>query len=87
MKLFTVTLETTLIVVADDEREAEELALEADISISEMGAMANDMRHYPGDWDENSIPYGEQDPQNPDKTVQEWIDEGAAPLYKINVRK
>ena len=86
-RLFTVTITTEVIVLAESESEAQQLARsESDISFSECDYHASPLRYFPGDWDKSSIPFGEQLEEAPDRTVGEWIDAGAAPEYKLRPR-
>lgn len=84
-KLYLVELITTAVVVAEDEFEARDYADEAARDY-DPNVEVDELRYLPADWDEDSLPYGYMDPNNPDKTVQQWIDEGAAPMYKVNMR-
>ena len=54
-KLFTVTLETEIVVLADTQEEAEEHAREADLSTYDYDFRASEMRHMPGGSDADSI--------------------------------
>jgi hypothetical protein len=84
LKLFTVTLETELVVLANTPEEAEESALDELRSLDRYNysAQASDMRHLPADWEMGAIPHGTRDSNDPDRTIEEWIEKGAAPEYK-----
>jgi hypothetical protein len=81
-QLFTVTVEHEIIVVADSADKAEDLAREADID-EEPDFHATPLRYLPAEWEGDSIPYGDRDETEPDRTVKQWIDAGAAPQYNI----
>lgn len=81
-QLFAVTITTEIIVLAESEAEAVSLAKdESDIEFSECDYSAAPLSYLPGDWDVNAIPFGERLTESPDRTVGEWIKEGAAPEY------
>lgn len=80
-QLYVVELTREVVVVAESQKEAEQVALDTPDDGSD--ASAQEMMHYPGDWDEDSIPFGKGDPKDPDRTVSEWIAMGAAPKYKV----
>ena len=80
-QLFVVTIEVETIVVADGRVEAEELALEIFRDQDGWSSRAVPMDCFPAEWEGNSIPYGDADPEAPDRTVDEWIKLGAAPEY------
>jgi hypothetical protein len=82
-KLFVVTLTTEVVVVADDLDSAEDLALAAERDRQlEPAARASEMRYLPGDFDLDSIPFGDCDDSDPDRTIQGWIDAGAGEMFK-----
>jgi hypothetical protein len=86
LKLFTVTVETEIVVLANSSTEAEELARDTigpggDISSNEFDTHAQPMSYLPGSWETDAIPYGEHDSSDPDRTIQSWIDHGAAPEF------
>lgn len=77
MKLFTVTIETEVVVIAEDKEEAEHEA--ARVALNEdFECRATPMSHYPAGWHEDSIPFGDGDPEDPDRRVVQWITLGAA---------
>lgn len=81
-RLYNVTIEAEIVVLAESRREAETIA--SQISISDLdpwNETARDFSYMPSDWDEDSIPFGSEDPANIDKTVGEWLKDGAAPEY------
>jgi len=77
-KLYTVTVETELVVLADSpedaEYDAEHWAREGDFDV-----FAKEMTYLPNGWEPKCIPYGEnnQDTRN----IEELIKEGCAPEY------
>lgn len=84
-KLFTVTIETEIVVVASDNDEAEKVAKEAfrsrDIGSEEYDFRPREMKFLPSGWDLNAIPFGEREASDPDRTIQGWIDAGAGVFY------
>lgn len=74
MRIYNVTIETEIAVVADSPEEAEEIALEEMRDIDEWDASAAPMTYLPGDWDADSIPFGYRDPAAPDRTIAGWLD-------------
>ena len=83
-RLFTVPIETEIVVLADSEEQAQEIAQRyvRKIDWDQWDVThATAMRHLPGGWDGSCIPYGDGDPGDPDRTVAQWIECGAAPLY------
>lgn len=89
LELYTVTIETEIVVLAESLEQAIGAAQKAhrDFDSSAFSYHANRMRYMPGDWSD-SIPYGERDEKEPDRTVEQWIALGAAPDYSLHrVRK
>jgi hypothetical protein len=82
-KLYVVTIETEILVVAESEEEASEVAEESlrDIDNDQWDKNARPMLFLPHDWEEGSIPFGDRDPSDPDRTIGGWIKAGAAPEY------
>lgn len=82
-RLFVVELINEMIVLADSPEAAERFAkrIQRD-EAGEPDAQASDMAYYPGDWDSSSIPFGDRDEAEPDRTVEKWIELGAAPEYR-----
>jgi hypothetical protein len=79
-KLFVVTIETEVVVLAEDESQAEEEAQRhVRGEIDEWDFRAAPMSFMPAGWDEDCFPFQQND--QPDRTVGEWIDLGAAPKY------
>ena len=78
-KLYTVKLETEIVVVAESMIEAEDIGR---ASIHELGpdeialATASLLRSLPGQWDENCCPYGDGH-----KSIKTLVSEGAASEY------
>jgi hypothetical protein len=80
--LFVVTTMREVIVVADSFEEAREGARLADFGgTDEETSEVVPMATLPGAWELSSIPYGHQDPEDPDRPVGAWIALGAAPEY------
>lgn len=74
-KLYVVTVETEIVVVADDEADAVDAARDASIDF-DLDYAAAPMRFLPWGWDGGEIPFGDADEE---RTVDEWIAAGAAP--------
>jgi hypothetical protein len=76
-KLFNVTLETELVVVAETVEEAEDIALR--VPTYELGdsmaANAHETTYLPDDWEEDALPFGE----NKGDDIGQWISSGGAP--------
>lgn len=82
-KLYVVSIEVEVVVIADDEEDAREAASDA---LHEMDSFDHDynvqpMRFLPGGWDGGEIPFGtrDDDDDGPEKDVNAWIAAGAAP--------
>ncbi len=86
-RLFVVTIEVDTIVIAEDREEAESLAMEQRDDQDGWSSHAVPMSYFPADWEGDSIPFGEADPEAPDRTVDQWIELGAAPEYGKLVAK
>ncbi len=84
-RLFTVTIETDLVVLARDADEAEGIAMDAlnHVARDEWSACPSPMTYLPGDWDTDCIPFGDGVPEEPDRTIGKWIEFGAAPEYAL----
>lgn len=81
-RLYNVTVEAEIVVLADSQQEAEKIAARLSrFDMDPWDTTARDFSHMPNDWDKDSIPFGDEDPANPDKTVGEWLEDGAAPEY------
>lgn len=82
-KLYTVDIEIETVVVADSQEEAEALAMEALQDIDTLGywTEALPLRVLPDGWDGTSIPFGHHEKEDPDRTVDQWAEAGAAPEY------
>jgi len=82
-KLFTVTIETEVVVLAEDPSEAEQLARESMRHLDEdqWSTTASEMTHLPGGWQGDAIPFGPGVSEDPDRTIDEWVKRGAAPKY------
>ncbi len=72
MKLYTVTVSSDIVVIANSPEEAERIA-ETDVDYFDMQLTAAASAYFlPYGWDEDSIPFGKQDD---DKTISEWKEE------------
>ena len=76
-KLYTVTVESEIVVLADTpekaEYDAERWAKEESFDV-----FAREMTHLSGGWELESVPYGSN---TQDKTIKELIEDGCAPEY------
>lgn len=76
LKPFVVTLETEVVVMAEDAKSAEKWAeknfhkLNDDVSAHDFCYSAARMTWYPAGWDKNCLPYGTTD----DKTIGEILE-------------
>lgn len=102
-RLYNVTIELEAIVVADNDEDAIEAIRDAirngdlDLSPYEASFDAQPMTHYPMDWTNDSIPFGDREDADPDRTIGKWIEMGAAPelqkmkqeieRFKANLKK
>lgn len=79
-QLFSVTLTRTVLILANDSEDALEIAEdnESDINDQDAEILASPMTDMPEGWSD-AIPFSS--PDEPEKTVHEWISEGAAPKY------
>lgn len=82
-RLFTVTIETEIVVLAEDADEAEEIAIDAidGLDSDAWDSHAMPMATLPAGWEGDAIPYGPGVEDDPDRTVGQWIEQGAAPEY------
>jgi len=80
-KLFAVRVWNEIVVVAEDEHDAQSIAISSlrDVDTSSFGAHASPMRRFPEDWEPNAIPVGNDPRSERDLTIQNWIELGAAP--------
>lgn len=79
MKLFSVTITTEIVVVAEDAHAAGDEARDVirELDYEEFQVHATLLRRLPGEWTMDSIPYGERDQPNPDRTIRGWVDADA----------
>jgi hypothetical protein len=86
-KLFTVRIWNEVVVVAEDEHDAQSIAISSlrDIGSDGFGAHASPMKRFPEDWEPSAIPFGNDHKTGRDLTIQNWIDIGAAPEYKAKL--
>jgi len=81
-RLYIVTVETEVLVVARSRQEAVELAQSESIDFDDSDYHAVEMTYMPGAWDKECMPYGLRDEDDPDRSVEGWIEAGAAPVYR-----
>ena len=87
-RLFTVQVTFEIVVVADDTASAKRHAAAesiADFGPPEISVVP--LCYLPADWDEDSIPFGDEDSSEPDRTVGGWMMLGAAPDYDALAKK
>lgn len=79
-KLYTVEMKLEIVVIAESESEAEEAAEDAwhEMSVSDASVNAFEMSHLPWGWEGGELPWRPND-DLPERTVDEWIEAGAAP--------
>jgi len=82
-QLYVVCIEHEIIVVAENEVEAIRHAGDSlrDLDIGTDDMTASPMSYLANGWGTGEIPYGYRDPKDPDRTVGEWVQQGAAPKY------
>lgn len=82
-KLYVVSVEAEMLVVASSAEEAKALAIqEGEFDFYDDAYRADEMTHIPAGWDLDSIPFGLRDDADPDRTVRDWIEKhGAGPTY------
>lgn len=82
LKLYIVTLSVEVVVVAESAMAASEMATKTDVTDGlSYESEATELRFIPAEWDLDSLPYGDVDEETHDRTIGEWIEAGAAPLY------
>ena len=87
-KLYNVTLETVIVVLADSPEQAEELGREAlDEGDHDPDAHAMPLTSLLYGWVPDAIPFGLRDESEPDLTIGDWIKRGAAPGFKTEEEK
>jgi hypothetical protein len=85
-RLFTVVIQTEIVVLANDETHAEIVAKQIveqewparDLRASSFKFQAQPMSHLPVGWDENGFPE-DNTLEEPERTIKELIELGAAP--------
>jgi len=84
-KLYTVTIETEIVVLAIDENAAEEAAEGAmhELSSYDYSIMASPMRYLPGDWDLDALPYEDDNGDGAELSIGDLVKLGAAPKYLV----
>lgn len=75
MRLFNVTIETTVVVVAKDADDAVEKAFDAirDLDQEAFFVIATEHTRMPHGWTSGCIPFGHRDPIDRDRTIGGWI--------------
>lgn len=86
-KLFVVTTEVELIILAEDRAEAEKVADSAmarDYGVTPGSWTAQPMTYIPGDWDTACVPFEKNKYDGNDNllTIAELIEQGHAPEYR-----
>ena len=76
-QLYVVTIETEIVVCAESESEAEDIAESEARHQFEFDHRAQPMRHLPAGWSGDSLVFGIEE----DRTVDELVAEGLAPRY------
>lgn len=76
-QLFIVEISAETVVLAENEQEAMEIAEGYAMDLTFEAHRPERLTALPDGWDEDSLPYGDDS----DKTIGQWIDEGAAPKY------
>jgi hypothetical protein len=80
-RLYNVMVEYKLVILADSEGDAEYEALEVVMygDLDDPSCSAVPLRYFPSGWNKECLPYGDMDQTDPDRTIQAWMDLGAAP--------
>lgn len=89
VKLYTVELAVELIVIAESEDDAilqVQRMSSLDVPKAEIDSVS-ETSWLPSDWDEDAIPFGKSDPADPDRTIRQWAEMGAAPKLKLRGAK
>lgn len=81
-QLYTVEITDVVVVLAEDAREAEQIARNAQYDYSEPDYLVETMSDLPYGWTMDCIPYG-----GGEKTIGDLIKEGAAPVYTVWLEK
>ncbi len=83
MKLFIVRIETEIVVAAEDADAAAHFAAGITQDLDDYRIAATPMTRLPDGWTIDVAPWGYHElTENQDRTIDEWIDAGAAPEYK-----
>jgi hypothetical protein len=80
-KLYTVEIETVIIVAAENAEEALKVAEEVKHELEFESDHPQPMRYLPIDWDLDAVPFEKLGESNLGHTVGQWIELGAAPGY------
>jgi hypothetical protein len=75
LKLYTVTITHELVVLAESREDAESAA-RRELKNEMPDVDVATFRQYPGHYGPESLPYGYQDPDDPDRTIGAWISSG-----------
>lgn len=81
-RLYTVTISQEIVVVAEDSNEAREVAEDAISDLYDWDIDDRPLRHLPGGWGLEAIPFGESPADDPDRTIAKWIEAGAGEEYR-----
>lgn len=86
-QLWTVSFTTYFVVLAKDRQEAIAEARDVVRECDHDDEHAEPLVALLGDWDLYMIPFGHSDPDDPDRTLGQWIERGAAPAYTRLVKE
>lgn len=85
LQLYKVSVETKMVVLAEDESEAQERAADA-VRIEHGGAAivtdAEPLRRLPYEWCVGSLPYVQSGLDVPERDIGAWIADGCAPEFQ-----
>lgn len=81
LKLYTVVVRHELVVLAANEADAVAIIPRWSRELPIPSVEANEMMTLPADMAGDEIPFGRTDPEDPDRSIDEWIERGAAPQY------
>lgn len=82
LQLYTVTISAEVAILAESEADARDFARDVDRFDCEFDYDAQPMTYLPDGWEGTEIPFGHRDPEQPDATVDDWVERGAAPRLK-----
>ena len=91
MKLYVVTISTEVVVLAESPRHAERVAQDLrTIDHGEYGYDVAPRSYLSVGWDDDSIPFGHGDDEDPDRTIAQWkerLAEATLPFADAVTRK